>query len=60
MIKNLKADNRQKTATILQTAKTSFQHFFCGQDISLDKIDKDLIQKYENHLKHKAITRMTD
>ena len=28
VIKNLKTDNRQKTATILQTAKTSFQHFW--------------------------------
>ena len=57
VIKNLKENYRKKTATILQTAKTSFEHFLCGQDISLDKIDNDLMQKYENHLKHKGIMK---
>jgi len=59
VIKNLKTDNRQKTATILQTAKTSFEHFLGGQDIALDKIDNDLMQKYENHLKHKGVMKNT-
>ncbi|MDR0332371.1 MAG: site-specific integrase [Dysgonamonadaceae bacterium] len=59
VIKSLKTDNRQKTATILQTAKTSFENFLCGQDISLDKIDNDLMQKYENYLKHKGVMKNT-
>ena len=59
VIKNLKENNRKKTATILQTAKTSFEHFLCGQDISVDNIDNDLMQKYENHLQHKGVMKNT-
>jgi site-specific recombinase XerD len=59
VIKNLKAYNRKKTATILQTAKASFENFLCGQDIPLDKIDNDLMQKYENHLNHKGVMKNT-
>jgi site-specific recombinase XerD len=59
VIKNLKENNRIKTASILQTAKTSFEHFLCGQDILLDRIDNNLMQKYENHLQHKGVMKNT-
>ena len=59
MIKSLKENNRTKTATILQTAKTSFQNFLGGHDILLDKIDNDLMQKYETRLKHKKVMKNT-
>jgi site-specific recombinase XerD len=58
-IKNLKDDNRQKTASICLTAKSSFAHFRCGQDILLDKIDNDLMQKYETYLKNTGIMKNT-
>jgi integrase len=58
-VKNLKADNRQKTAAVLQTARKSFEDFLCGQDILFDKIDSDLMRKYENHLKHKGVMKNT-
>ena len=49
--KRLKEENRCKTATILLTAKTSFECFLGGQDIFIDKIDNDLMRKYEHYLK---------
>ncbi|MDR2804294.1 MAG: site-specific integrase [Dysgonamonadaceae bacterium] len=58
-VKSLKKDNRKMTATILQTAKTSFEHFRNGQDILLDKIDNDLMQKYELWLKNSGVMKNT-
>ena len=51
VVKNLKESNRRKTASICITAKTSFERFLCGQDILLDKIDNDLVRRYEICLK---------
>ena len=59
MIKHLKEENRQKTAAILLTAKTSFNRFHTGQDILLDKIDNDLMQKYETWLKTSGVMKNT-
>jgi site-specific recombinase XerD len=58
-IKNLKDSNRRKTASICFTAKSSFTRFRCGQDILLDKIDNDLMQKYESYLKNTGIMKNT-
>ncbi len=59
VVKNLKDSNRRKTASICMTAKTSFEHFLCGQDILIDRIDNDLMRKYENWLKAKGVMKNT-
>jgi len=59
MIKCLKEDSRQKTAAILLTAKASFMRFRTGQDILLEKIDNDLMQKYETWLKTSGVMKNT-
>jgi site-specific recombinase XerD len=59
VIKNLKDGNRQKTASIYITAKSSFKRFQSGQDILLDKIDNELMQKYEAWLKNSGAVRNT-
>jgi len=59
VVKRLKEENRSKSATILLTAKRSFERFLCGQDILLDKIDNDLMRKYETHLKNTGIMKNT-
>ncbi|MDR0233167.1 MAG: site-specific integrase [Dysgonamonadaceae bacterium] len=59
VVKNLKNSSRCKTATILQTSKTSFECFLSGQDILIDKIDNDLMHKYENYLKSKGVMKNT-
>jgi len=59
VIKQLKEENRNKTATILLTTKRSFERFLCGQDILLDKIDNDLIRKYESYLNNTGMMKNT-
>jgi len=59
MIKCLREENRIKTAAILLTAKTSFKRFRAEQDILLDKIDNDLMQKYETWLKTSGVMKNT-
>ena len=51
LVKKLNADNRKKTASVYTTAKRSFSNFRFGQDIMIDKIDNDLLLKYETYLK---------
>jgi len=58
-VKNFKKGNRQKTASICMTAKKSFERFLCGKDILIDKIDNDLIRKYESYLKTTGIVNNT-
>jgi site-specific recombinase XerD len=58
-VKCLKEENRHKTATILQTAQSSFERFRDGQDILLDSIDNDLMRKYETHLKNSGVMKNT-
>ena len=58
-VKQLQNENRHKTASVLSTAKRSFKRFLGGQDILLDKIDNDLMQKYESYLKNAGITKNT-
>jgi integrase len=58
-VKCLKEDGRQKTASILRTAKASFERFRSSQDILLDKIDNDLILKYETFLKNSGVVKNT-
>ncbi len=58
-IKKLKDNNRPKTAAILQTVKTSFENFLCHHDILIDRIDNDLIKKYEIYLRSKGVTKNT-
>jgi site-specific recombinase XerD len=57
IIKQLKNANRKKSATILLTAKRSFERFRNGQDISLDKLDGDLMQQYETFLKQSGMVK---
>ena len=57
--KHLQEENRDKTATILSTTKRSFERFLCGQDILFDKIDNDLIRKYEIYLKNTGVMKNT-
>jgi len=57
VVMQLKEENRNKTATILSTAKRSFERFLCGQDILLDKVDNDLMRKYEIYLKNTGMMK---
>jgi len=57
--KLLKEENRNKTATILSTTKRSFERFLYGQDILLDKMDNDLMRKYENYLRNTGMMKNT-
>ena len=59
IIKDLKAGNRTKTADICMTVKKSFERFRCGHDILIDRIDNELITKYENFLKDSGIMNNT-
>jgi site-specific recombinase XerD len=59
VVKDLISSNRRKTASICITAKKSFERFLCGQDITLDSIDDDLMRKYESHLKISGIMKNT-
>jgi site-specific recombinase XerD len=59
IVKQMKDNNRKKSATILLTAKRSFERFRNGQDILLDKLDSDLIQRYETFLKQSGIMKNT-
>ena len=59
MIRCLKEENKQKTAAILLTAKASFNCFRTGQDILLEKIDNELMQKYEAWLKTSGVMKNT-
>jgi len=59
VIKDLKAGNRRKTASICKTAKTNFERFLCGQEILIDKIDNDLMRKYENWLINTGMMKNT-
>ena len=59
VIKNLKENNRQKTASIHITAKSSFERFREGQDILLEKIDNELMLKYETWLKTSGVMKNT-
>jgi site-specific recombinase XerD len=58
-VKNLIDSNRRKTASILLTAKRSFERFLSGRDILLDSIDNDLMRKYENWLKNEGVIKNT-
>ena len=59
LAKQLKEENRFKSATILLTAKRSFERFRNGQDILFNKIDNDLMLRYETYLKNLGIMRNT-
>jgi len=59
IVKCLKEDNRRKTAAILATAKSSFMRFRNGQDVLLDKIDNDLMLKYETSLRNSGVMKNT-
>jgi site-specific recombinase XerD len=57
IVKNLRDDNRKKTASIYITVKRSFSRFHSGRDILIDNIDNLLILKYETHLKNTGIRK---
>ncbi|MDR1847794.1 MAG: site-specific integrase [Bacteroidales bacterium] len=59
VVKQRKDDHRNKSATILQTARRSFERFRCGQDILLDIINSDLMQQYETYLKSTGMMKNT-
>lgn len=55
-IKELKSENRTKTASIYETAKRSFSRFRYGEDIRIDKMDSALMQRYETYLKNNGVS----
>jgi site-specific recombinase XerD len=55
-IKKIKAEKRNKTASVYDTVKRSFFRFRNGQDLKIDKIDNELIFKYETYLKNVGIS----
>jgi site-specific recombinase XerD len=57
VIKNLKDNNRRKTAAIYVTATQSFARFRSGQDILIDHIDNDLLLQYETYLKNSGMLK---
>ena len=59
ILKYLKDGNRYKTAAILKTAKSSFLRFRNGQDVLLNKIDNNLILRYEAFLKKSGLMKNT-
>ena len=59
VMSHLKTGNRKKTASICHTAQKSFKRFLCGQDILIDKIDNELMRKYENWLKTTGTVKNT-
>jgi site-specific recombinase XerD len=59
IIRQLKDSNRKKSATILLTAKRSFSRFRNGQDVSLEKLNVDLMQRYETFLKQSGMMKNT-
>ncbi|MDR1561584.1 MAG: site-specific integrase, partial [Dysgonamonadaceae bacterium] len=59
IIRQLKDSNRKKSATILLTAKRSFFRFRNGQDVPLDKLNSDLMQRYETFLKQSGMLKNT-
>ena len=59
VIKRLNEENRRKTASIYITAKSSFERFREGQDVLLDKMDNDLMLKYEAWLKKSGVMKNT-
>jgi len=58
-VKILKENNRRKTASIFITAKSSFERFRAGRDVLLEKIDNDLMLKYETWLKNSGLMKNT-
>ncbi|GHT35527.1 transposase [Bacteroidia bacterium] len=54
-IRNLKSENRTKTASIYETAQRSFSRFRYGEDIRIERIDSVLMQRYETYLKNNNI-----
>jgi site-specific recombinase XerD len=59
VVKNLIENNRRKTASIYITATSSFERFRNGQDVLLDRIDNELMQKYEAWLKNSGVMKNT-
>jgi len=59
VIKGLKENDRQKTASIYTTAQSSFKRFREKEDVLLEKINNDLIQKYETWLKTSGVMKNT-
>lgn len=54
-VKNLKSQNRTKTASIYETVQRSFSRFRHGEDILIEKIDSLLIGRYETYLKNNNV-----
>ena len=59
IVKNLKENNRLKTASIFVTAKSSFERFREGRDVLLEKMDNALMLEYESWLKHSGVMKNT-
>jgi site-specific recombinase XerD len=55
LIKNLKSENQNKTASIYETAQRSFSRFRYGEDVRIDKIDSMLMRRYETYLKNNGL-----
>jgi site-specific recombinase XerD len=53
----MNAKNRTKTASIYATAQRSFARFRSGQDITIAKIDNELLVNYEAYLKNTGMRK---
>lgn len=59
IVRTMEKENRHKSASILMTARRSFERFRCGQDIMIDRIDNGLIIKYEAFLRGNGLKKNT-
>ncbi len=59
IIKQLRESNRLRTAEIYTATLNCFTRFRQGIDISFNQIDTEEIQKFEDYLRHRNLTRNT-
>lgn len=53
----LKSQGNQRTSETYTATLHSFKEFLDGKDVQFDRVDTDLAEAYENHLKNKGICR---
>lgn len=58
-IKKMYENNQFKTSSIYNTVLNSFRKFRVGSDLQIDKIDRDLMMRYESYLKSDGICQNT-
>ncbi|MDR2058190.1 MAG: site-specific integrase [Dysgonamonadaceae bacterium] len=58
-VNQMRKAGRNKSSTVLLTAKRSFERFRAGQDILLTQLDNNLIQKYAHWIQSSGIRKNT-